>query len=255
MFTSEWSGFLRVDYIGGDNTKCLNYASHIEGMSDARMNNVGVIVILNSARHSGTCHMYYGIPGDYAIGPSVSYFSCGTSPEQTAELLHHEAGGHGFAKLADEYQYDAPIPQEQITYYQTIYANYGLYKNVDFTTDPKTVKWSRFLSDSRYAAEELGIYEGACTYATGAYRPTENSIMRYGTGEFNAPSREAIYYRLFKLANGATWQYDYEAFVKWDQTRQRPTQSKAAALLQQPLSTTPPVLYKGYWRNGALRLE
>ena len=36
-------------------------------------------------------------------------------------------------------------------------------------------------------------------------------------GGFNAPSREAIYYRIHKLAFGTTWEYDYESFVKWDQ--------------------------------------
>lgn len=39
--------------------------------------------------------------------------------------------------------------------------------------------------------------------------------MRYGT-EFNAPSREAIYYRIHKLAYGEDWQYDYETFVQQD---------------------------------------
>ena len=35
-------------------------------------------------------------------------------------------------------------------------------------------------------------------------------------GKFNAPSREAIYYRIHKLAYGASWKYDYETFVSWD---------------------------------------
>ena len=48
------------------------------------------------------------------------------------------------------------------------------------------------------------------------WRPTYNSIMRYNTGGFNAPSREAIYYRINKLAYGDAWAYDYETFVAWD---------------------------------------
>ena len=32
----------------------------------------------------------------------------------------------------------------------------------------------------------------------------------------SAPSREAIYYRIHKLAYGASWKYDYETFVSWD---------------------------------------
>lgn len=34
--------------------------------------------------------------------------------------------------------------------------------------------------------------------------------------EFNAPSREAIYYRIHKLAYGKDWQYNFEDFVQWD---------------------------------------
>ena len=51
---------------------------------------------------------------------------------------------------------------------------------------------------------------------TGMYRPTEDSMMNSNKGKFNAPSREAIYYRIHKLAYGASWKYDYETFVSWD---------------------------------------
>ena len=40
--------------------------------------------------------------------------------------------------------------------------------------------------------------------------------MRYNIGGFNAPSREAIYYRIHKLAYGVEWQYNYEEFVTYD---------------------------------------
>ncbi|MBR0305682.1 MAG: hypothetical protein IIX07_02585, partial [Lachnospiraceae bacterium] len=78
------------------------------------------------------------------------------------------------------------------------------------------VRWNYFLEDERYANEGLGVYEGGLTYWTGVWRPTENSIMRYNVGGFNAPSREAIYYRINKLAYGKDWEYDYEDFVEYD---------------------------------------
>ena len=34
--------------------------------------------------------------------------------------------------------------------------------------------------------------------------------------QFYAPSREAIYYRIHKLAYGKDWQYNFEDFVQWD---------------------------------------
>ena len=59
----------------------------------------------------------------------------------------------------------------------------GWAANVDFTNDRNAVLWSKFLKDSRYQGkdnygETLGIYEGACTYWSGAYRPTTESMMR-----------------------------------------------------------------------------
>ena len=42
------------------------------------------------------------------------------------------------------------------------------------------------------------------------------SIMNNNAGGFNAPSREAIYYRLNKLAFGPEWELDYEEFAAYD---------------------------------------
>ena len=43
---------------------------------------------------------------------------------------------------------------------------------------------------------EEGGAEGAYLCLTGLYRPTEDSIMFTNKGQYNAPSREAIYYHL-----------------------------------------------------------
>ena len=119
------------------------------------------------------------------------------------------------------------------------------------------MKWSYFLEDDRYASEELGVFEGACTYWSGAYRPSENSIMRFNTGGFNAPSREAIYYRIHKLAYGPYWAYDYEDFVEYD-ARNRASAAQAETVLKRKANyvertfepTHPPVIVKGSWRDA-----
>ncbi len=202
--------------VGGDDELCMYYAMDVPGMTDAKLDNTLIIVIMNSKTYAGTCYMYYPSYNDYGEGLSVAYFPLGTDDEMFAELIHHEAGGHGFAKLADEYYYSGRIPQSEIDGDYRALEPYGWYRNVDFTSDPSAVKWSSFLSDPRYAGEGLGVYEGACTYRYGAYRPTRNSIMTENRGGFNAPSREAIYYRVRKLSDGSGWTYDREEFVAWD---------------------------------------
>lgn len=206
-------------YVEGNADKCWEYAMKVPGMTTQKLNNTLIIVMMNSTKYAGTCHMSYypSWTTDYGEGNSIAYFPVGESDEALASTLHHEAGGHGFAKLADEYFYDNDPwdPESEKQQLQSM-ARLGWYKNVDITSDPAAVHWSKFISDAAYVSEKVGVYEGGYTYPRGFYRPTETSIMRYNVGGFNAPSRELIYYRIHKLAYGASWVYDYNQFKNWD---------------------------------------
>ena len=46
--------------------------------------------------------------------------------------------------------------------------------------------------------------------------------MNDDTGGYNAPSREAIYYTIHKLAYGSNWEYNYEDFVSYDSISRKP---------------------------------
>ena len=239
--------------VGGNDQIVFGYAAKAVGA--ANLNKSLIVVMMNSTAYAGTCYMYAPNEGDWGDGVSISYFPMGDNVDTFAQLLHHEAGGHGFPKLADEYAYEekGAVPASEIAAAQSL-EYYGWYKNVDFTSDPTAVKWSHFLSDARYASDGLGVYQGAYTYWSGAYRPTENSIMRYNVGGFNAPSREAIYYRIHKLAYGSSWQYDYEEFVEWD-AKNRVTSSAAYGIpyrLNVPENFKPlhpPVVVNKSWRE------
>ena len=71
------------------------------------------------------------------------------------------------------------------------------------------------------------------------------SIMNQNIGGFNAPSREAIYYRINKLAYGDSWEYDYETFVQHDLAHRTTTRSTATEA--KPFVTAPPVVVKKHW--------
>jgi hypothetical protein len=79
--------------------------------------------------------------------------------------------------------------------------------------------------------------------------------MRYNTGGFNAPSREAIYYRIHKLAYGDSWEYSYEDFVEYDAVN-RSTSSSAPQkarrnYVEKPLEpTAAPVVVGKSWRDA-----
>ncbi|MDR0988411.1 MAG: M64 family metallopeptidase, partial [Prevotellaceae bacterium] len=192
--------------------------------------------------------------GDYGNGVSVSYFPVGSDATALEQVLHHEANGHGFSKLADEYSYEymGEISATEIANNKQL-ETFGWWKNVDYTSDPSTIKWSHFLADERYAYDGLGAYEGGLTYWTGVWRPTDNSIMRYNTGGFNAPSREAIYYRIHKLAFGESWTYNYEEFVAYDAINRRTSTSSGAFRIDIPKNYKPlhpPVVKKMSWRDA-----
>lgn len=240
-------------YVGGNDQRVFSYAQ--KAIGEERIDDALIIVMLNSRKYAGTCWMYYNYTGDWGNGSSISYFPVGVDDDALAQVLHHEAGGHGFSKLADEYAYEhmGGIPRDEMTDRGKM-MKYGWWKNVDFTSNLQRIKWSHFLSDERYAGEGLGAYEGGFTYWTGVWRPTENSIMRYNTGGFNAPSREAIYYRINKLAYGADWEYDYEEFVEYDAINRKSASGAVVPYrLDIPVDFTPlhpPVVVKSSWREA-----
>ena len=198
--------------------------------------------------------MYQQNDGDYGKGLGIAYVGLGYNNDDLRALIQHEAGGHGFAKLDDEYvQFYEQIPDDRVASRKAD-AQYGWWKNVDFVSDPELVKWASFLHDNRYNSESLGVYEGASTYMTGAWRPSEESMMNHNSGGFNAPSRYAIWYRINKLAFGDTWDGSYEDFVSYDLA----SRSKSAKSVRKrneqgeeqtrPLSA-PPVVIRDYQFN------
>ena len=248
-------------FIGGNNDKCFKLARKAVE-SDARMNEVLVVVCGNQDLSGdrflcGTCHFYEPetwAGHDFACGPAVVYFTkLDESFTETGKTLRHEAGGHGFAKLADEYHYSGSVSVSDQDLIRTRSAHMW-YSNVDITSDPTQVKWAKFLADDRYK-NEVGMYEGGFTYQYGVWRPSENSIMNDNQGGFNAPSRYTIWYRIHKLAYGSEWNGTYEDFVAYD-TVNRKTAEQASrgpwrpAHMNAQRQHQPPVIVGKSWRQA-----
>lgn len=201
--------FEQGTYVGGDNNLVNSFVK--ASIPSVDLTKTIIFVIINKAKYAGTCHMY-------SNNQAVCYVPLCRDENDYAQTLRHEGCGHGFGKLADEYFYTSQgtIPTKMIAQLKQWKGfAYGFYENVDLTSDPNTILWSKFISDSRYSGK-VSVYEGGYTYPYGVYRPTDNSIMRYNTGGFNAPSREAIYKKIMKFSEGNAWTYDYETFVAFD---------------------------------------
>ena len=201
-----------------DQGKYLEYA--LKAVPDNRIDEATIIVLHHAdcvVSEMGLCsNIVRASTPNTAYGSGIGFAVYAYSTFGVHGLTWHEAGGHGFGKLYDEYDASdgsviSEIAKENLRDSQ----KHGYYLNIDFTPDPTKVRWAHFLSDSRYENERLGVFEGA--NFKGVYRPSENSIMTDTKGGYNAPSREAIYYRIHKLAFGPDWEYDYEKFVEYDQ--------------------------------------
>lgn len=189
----------------------IRYVSNMKETNNQSADVTTIILMNTDANFRANCWMY----SDGFCAAFCSYN--GTDEEDLQQIVHHEACGHGFAKLADEYtEFEGTYP-----YPESIPPAHAVNEsmNVDVTDDPQEVIWSYFLTDMRYEKEKIGIYEGAIYYPKGAYRATENSIMRYNTGGFNAPSRQSIYRRIMEKSGGV---YSFEDFLEYDEiNRQR----------------------------------
>lgn len=188
-----------IDY---DDSKVEEYVGKVENIN---VEDALAVVIVNSSGHNGVTALLFteqGRPRQHAV--SLCSLMGGLDDEEFRLVLVHEAVGHGLAKLADEYGYEAngaPTDKEAKLLQQ--YHKFNWMLNADVTDDVAEVLWSPFIGDSRFSNEHIGIYEGAFTYALGVYRPTEESMMRSNLSPFNAPCRKVIYDKVMELAIGA----------------------------------------------------
>lgn len=209
--------------IEGNHDRVMEFAKAVSGIN---MDEATCIVILNTEDYAGTC--YFGFSDSQSnriLNTAVGYCPMiyGINNDMFRRVLVHECVGHGFAKLLDEYSYQqmGRIPESEIEDNRRQQRELGWAMNVDFTSDRNSVLWKDFLEDSRYQGpdnygETLGVYEGACTYWSGAWRPTNESMMRSNINGFNAPSRKAIYTRVMKTGIGDSWNFDLEEFIEFD---------------------------------------
>lgn len=199
--------------ITGNDENVIDYIQCVEGID---VSETLAVVVLNSPLYAGTT--YFGYYSENQVTElAIAYCPIIYNLENDSfrQVLVHEAVGHGFAKLEDEYSYEenGKMPSDEINDVKML-QSYGWAQNVDFTQDENTILWSSFLKDSRYSSEGIGIYEGGCTYMSGVYRPTEDSMMNTNTCGFNAPSRKAIYDMVMR--RGENRETSYEEFADFD---------------------------------------
>lgn len=192
---------------------CFEYAAKTATVSADNICQTLIVLVENTSDYGGITWMY-GDGSAIAVCP----MSADAYPYDFRGIVQHEAGGHGFGKLADEYIYHN-------AFVQTCTCNccshtdeflksksYGWYDNLALTGNMSAVPWSHMIFDEKYS-NTVDIYEGGFFHSRGVFRSESNSCMNNNIPYFSAISRESIVKRIMKYA-GET--YSYEDFKAKD---------------------------------------
>lgn len=189
-------------------------AKLIQGIDDIKLRDLLIVLLVNEDRYAGTCFMW----GD---GKTIAITPVSRDPYLVNHywgILLHEAGGHGFARLADEYVLSTNIGKSITTEDSQKLRDFfriNFYTNVDLTSDTSQVRWKHFIKKPGY--ERVGVYEGGFYYSFGVWRPEISSCMVNNIDYYNAPSRETI---VKKIMAKAGEQHTLEKFLIKDIRRE-----------------------------------
>lgn len=174
---------------------------------------LAIVVVANENQYAGTCSYW-------STGRSISMVPLSRRTDYNGRysfpnVIVHEAGGHGFGLLGDEYSTGGAttITSDRIANFKT-WVNYNpsRHKNLDLTADRSLIKWKHFFSIDGYYGTGIDgyntdVHEGGYTHVRGVWRPEVNSCMTSNYLYFNAPSRESIVQRIMTLS-GKTYNID-----------------------------------------------
>lgn len=205
-------------FTGGASLMCntndvFKYALRMPTVNSGNLNQTLIVLTPNTTDYGGVTSMWAD-GSAIAITPKSSDYY----PYDSRGIVQHEAGGHGFGKLGDEYIYHNAFissckcfccPHEEE--FNAAKAN-GWYENLSLTGKMHEVPWSHLIFNDKYSAV-VDIYEGGFMHSRGVFRSELNSCMNNNIPYFSTISREAIVKRIKQYA-GET--YSFDEFVKND---------------------------------------
>lgn len=200
---------LKADY-----DEIFAYALNAPTVTKENLNQTLIIMVPNSTDYGGMTQMW-------TSGAAIAFCPLSTYsyPLDSRGVVQHEAGGHGFGKLGDEYIYHNAFIDNchckdgcDHGYAFNKYKALGWYENLSFTGKMQSVPWSHLIFDPRYS-DLVDIYEGGYMHSRGVFRSEQNSCMNNNIPYYSTISRESIVKRIKRYA-GET--YSFEDFVKND---------------------------------------
>lgn len=222
----------------------FSYALKAPTVTTGNLNQTLIVIIPNTSDYGGITQMWED-GSAIALCPLSTY----DYPLDTRGVIQHEAGGHGFGKLGDEYIYhNAFIDMCQCFCCQHVNEfnrakMYGWYDNLSLTGKMHEVPWSHLIFDNRYS-DIVDIYEGGFMHSRGVFRSEQNSCMNNNIPYYSTISRESIVKRI-KYYAGET--YSFEDFVANDKRDAGNVTRMQDSRIQRikPVNQMPPRIHKG----------
>lgn len=201
---------LKADY-----DEIFSYALGAPTVNKDNLKETLIIIVPNSTDYGGICQMW-------PDGSAIAFCPLSTYgyPLDTRGVVQHEAGGHGFGKLGDEYIYhNAFIDACSCTCCGHVMEfnsakSLGWYDNLSLTGKMHNVGWSHLIFDDRYS-DIVDVYEGGYMHNRGVFRSEQNSCMNNDIPYYSTISRESIVKRIKRYAGE---EFSFEEFVKYDKS-------------------------------------
>ncbi len=210
---------LKADY-----DEIFDYVLGAPTVNKQNLNQTLIIIVPNSTDYGGITQMW-------ADGSAIAFCPLSTYgyPLDSRGVVQHEAGGHGFGKLGDEYIYHNAFIDacgctccghvDEFNWAKSL----GWYANLSLTGKMHSVDWSHLIYDDRYS-DIVDIYEGGFMHNRGVFRSEPNSCMNNDIPYYSTISRESIVRRIKQYA-GET--FSFEDFVKNDKRNAGVVESRA----------------------------
>ncbi len=209
-----------------DFAEILKYACKAPTISEDNLGQTLVVMIPNTSDYGGICYMYDD-------GSAIAY--CPKSdygyPLDFRGVIQHEAGGHGFGKLGDEYIYHNTFIDAcsctccpHVEEFNNAKMK-GWYDNLSLSGKVNGVPWSHLVYHENYK-NIVDVYEGGFMHNRGVYRSEYNSCMNNDIPYYSTVSRESIVKRIKAYAGE---EYSFDDFVANDKIENLPETASLSA--------------------------
>lgn len=194
-FGSQYS----LEGITPNHETTYEYAMKASTVNEDNLGQTLVVMIENTTEYGGICYTW-GDGSAIACCP----MSADAYPYDFRGIVQHEAGGHGFGKLADEYIYTNGFISacgclnkhlEDFNKYKAL----GWHRNLESVGDMEKVGWSHLIFNPKYS-NIVDVYEGGYFHSRGIFRSEPNSCMNNNIPYYSAISRQEMVERIMKYA-------------------------------------------------------